>query len=126
MNNVASVVRGLNRNQKLRVINPDIGEVTVIIPQPRKTANVAPGVKQFVFTHTSGRMIGLNWSVPDDYDNWKECTLVEDIDGWQHALLLRKNDKTHLLTRQEPGEPDDWEDRGKVKEITEIRAETPS
>lgn len=91
-----------------------------MIPEPRETTDMAPGVKQFVFTHASGRMIGLNWEVPDDGDdNWEECTLVVDNDGWQHALLLRRNGDIHLLTRREPGEPDDWEDRGLVNEVVE-------
>lgn len=125
MEDVASIVRGLNRNQQLRLTDPDVGEVAVMIPEPRETADVAPGVKQFVFTHVSGRMIGLNWEVPDDGDDtWEECTLVADADGWQHVLLLRENGEVHLLTRHEPGEPDDWENRGIVNDLVEMETET--
>lgn len=124
MGDIASVVRGLNRNQQLRLTDPDVGEITVMIPEPRETADVTPGVKHFVFTHASGRMIGLNWEVPDDSDDtWEECTLVADADRWQHVLILRGNGEVHLLTRREPGEPDDWEDRGMVNEIVEVETE---
>lgn len=102
----------------MRVTDPDIGEVSVLVYRPQETAEVAPGIQQFIFTHESGQMIGMNRTLDAaEDDNWEACRLVVDEDGFQHALLLRPNGDLHLHTRREPGRPEDWEHRGLVQGI---------
>jgi hypothetical protein len=121
MSETATVVRDLNRGDTVRVTEPDIGEVSVLVYRPQETAEVAPGIQQFVFTHESGRIIGMNRSLGvDEDDDWDACRLVADPDGFQHALLLRGNGEVHLHTRREPGQPEDWEHRGVVKGIERL------
>jgi hypothetical protein len=116
MSEIATAVRDLSRGDTVRVTDPDIGEVGVLVQRPQETAEVAPGIQQFVFTHESGRIIGMNRSLgPDEDDGWDACRLVADPDGFQHALLLRSNGDVHLHTRREPGQPEDWEHRGLVE-----------
>jgi len=113
-----TVVRDLSRGDNARITDPDIGEVSVIVFRPQETAEVAPGIQQFVFTHQSGRMIGMNRTLDANEDSdWETCRLVVDEDGFQHALLLRSDNEVHLHTRREPGEPDDWEYRGAIQAI---------
>ncbi|WP_276259113.1 hypothetical protein [Haloglomus litoreum] len=124
MPEIATAVRDLSRGDTVRVTDPDIGEVEVLIQRPQETAEVAPGIQQFVFTHQSGRIIGMNRSLGvDEDDDWDVCRLVADPDGFQHALLLRSNGDVHLHTRREPGQPEDWEHRGVVEGLE--RAEPP-
>jgi hypothetical protein len=100
------------------VSDPDIGEVSVMIFEPQETAEITPGVQQFVFTHRSGRIVGMNRTLgPNEDHDWEACRLVADEDGFQHTLLLRPDGELHLHTRREPGEPDDWEHRGVVQDI---------
>lgn len=114
----ATVVRELSYGDTVRVTDPDIGEVTVFVYRPQETAEVAPGIQQFVFTHESGQIIGMNRTLDaDEDDDWEACRLVVDEDGFQHALLLRPNGDLHLHTRREPGRPEDWEHRGLVSDI---------
>jgi hypothetical protein len=121
MSETATVVRDLNRGDTVRVTEPDIGEVSVLVYRPQETAEVAPGIQQFVFTHESGRIIGMNRSLGvDEDDDWDACRLVADPDGFQHALLLRGNGEVHLHTRREPGQPEDWEHRGVVEGIERL------
>lgn len=122
MEAIHTVVRELERNDVVQLTEPDIGETTVLVPEPRETTTLNSGEEHFVFTHHSGRMIGLNWDAPDDGE-WDECVLVRDTDGYHHALLSRPNGETYLLTRREPGLPDDWEDRGVVTGIEAIETE---
>jgi hypothetical protein len=111
----ATVVRNLDHGDSVRVTDPDIGDVSVIVYRPTETADVAPGVQQFVFTHESGRIIGMNRTLGvDEESDWEACPLVVDEDGFQHALLLRADGDVHLHTRREPGQPEDWEHRGVV------------
>ena len=121
MSETATVVRDLNRGDTVRVTEPDIGEVSVLVYRPQETAEVAPGIQQFVFTHESGRIVGMNRSLGvDEDDDWDACRLVADPDGFQHALLLRGNGEVHLHTRREPGQPEDWEHRGVVEGIERL------
>jgi hypothetical protein len=123
MSESAAIVRGLTPGDEIRVTEPDIGKVAVIIPEPQETAEVAPGIQQFVFTHESGRIIGMNRSLGIDEDSgWETCRLVIDDDGFQHSLLLRSNGDVHLHTRREPGQPEDWEHRGVVEGIELLEA----
>jgi hypothetical protein len=119
----ATVVRDLTYGDTARVADPDVGEVSVMVFRPQETAEVAPGIQQFVFTHESGRIIGMNRTLAADEDgDWEACRLVVDDDGFQHALLLRPNGDLHLHTRREPGEPDDWEHRGVVQNIEPLES----
>lgn len=121
MSETATVVRDLNRGDTVRVTEPDIGEVSVLVYRPQETAEVAPGIQQFVFTHESGRIVGMNRSLGvDEDDDWDACRLVADPNGFQHALLLRGNGEVHLHTRREPGQPEDWEHRGVVEGIERL------
>lgn len=118
MSGTATVISDLNRGDRLRVSDPDIGEVSVIVHAPQETGEVAPGIQQFVFTHESGRIIGMNRSLGVDEDTgWDVCRLVVDEDGFQHAILVRTDGEVHLHTRREPGQPEDWEHRGVVKQV---------
>ena len=118
-----TVIRDLTYGDAARVTEPDIGEVSVMVFQPQETAEVAPGIQQFVFTHESGRIIGMNRTLGADEDgDWEACRLVVDEDGFQHALLLRPNGDLHLYTRREPGEPEDWEHRGVVQSIEPLES----
>lgn len=119
----ATVVRNLTYGDIARVTDPDIGEVSVVVFRPQETTEVAPGIQQFVFTHESGRIIGMNRTLDAGEDgDWETCRLVVDEDGFQHALLLRPNGDLHLHTRREPGEPDDWEHRGIVRDIDPLES----
>lgn len=121
MSDAATVVRELTHGDAVRVTEPDLGEVSVIVYEPQETMEVAPGIQQFVFTHESGQIIGMNRSLGADADNdWEACRLVIDDDGFQHALLLRPNEDVHLHTRREPGQPEDWEHRGVVEELERL------
>lgn len=121
MSEIADIVRELAPGDEVRVADPEIGEVAVMVRAPQETAEVAPGIQQFVFTHESGRIIGMNRSLGvDEDDGWEKCRLVMDEDGWQHTLLLRTNGDVHLHTRQEPGQPEDWEHRGVVEEMERL------
>lgn len=121
MSETATVVKELNRGDRLRVSDPDVGEVSVIVYAPQETAEVAPGIQQFVFTHEAGRIIGMNRSLGVDEDaGWDVCRLVVDEDGFQHALLVRSNGDVHLHTRREPGQPEDWEHRGVVEAVERL------
>lgn len=121
MPEVATVVRNLDHGDAVRVTDPNIGEVSVLVYEPQETAEIAPGIQQFVFTHESGRMIGMNRSLGvDEDDGWDTCRLVADADGFQHALLIRPSGEVHLHTRQEPGQPDDWKHRGVVDDIERL------
>jgi hypothetical protein len=123
MSDVATVVRGLDHGDGVSVTDPDIGEVSVVVHRPQETAEIGPGVQQFVFTHESGRIIGMNRSVGIDEDgDWEACPLVADEDGYQHALLLRSDGEVHLHTRREPGQPENWEHRGVVGGIERLDA----
>jgi hypothetical protein len=114
----ATVVRNLDHGDVVRVTDPDIGEVSVIVHSPQETAEIGPGIQQFVFTHESGRIIGMNRSIDlDEDDGWDACRLVIDEDGYQHALLVRASGDVHLHTRREPGQPEDWEHRGLVESL---------
>lgn len=119
----STVVRNLEHGDIARVTDPDIGEVSVMVFQPQETAEVAPGIQQFVFTHKSGQIIGMNRTLDANEDgSWEVCRLVIGEDGFQHALLLRSNGDLHLHTRREPGEPDDWEHRGVVQDIEPVES----
>lgn len=122
MGNTPAGVRDLERNDVVHLSEPDIGEVTVLIPEPRKTTTLTSGEEHFVFAHHSGRLIGLNWDASDDGE-WDECILVRDTDGYHHVLLCRPGGEVRLLTRREPGQPDDWENRGVVTEMEVIKSE---
>lgn len=118
MTETATVVRNLDHGDRVRMTDPDIGEVSVIVYRPQETAEIAPGIQQFVFTHNSGQIIGMNRSLEmDEDDDWDACPLVVDEDGYQHALLVRPSGEVHLHTRQEPGQPEDWEHRGVVRHL---------
>ena len=111
----ATVVRNLDHGDTVRVSEPDIGEVSVVVYRPRETAEIGPGIQQFAFTHESGRIIGMNRSLdPNEDSDWDACPLVIDEDGYQHALLTRSSGEVHLHTRREPGQPEDWEHRGVI------------
>jgi hypothetical protein len=123
MSEPATVVRNLDHGDVVRVTDPDVGEVSVVVYEPQETAEIAPGVQQFVFTHESGRIIGMNRNLGlDDDDGWEACRLVVDDDGFQHALLLRSNGDVHLHTRREPGQPEDWEHRGVVEQLDPLES----
>lgn len=123
MSDPATVVRELSYGDTVRVTDPDIGEVSVLVYRPQETAEVAPGIQQFVFTHESGQIIGMNRTLDATEDNaWEACRLVVDEDGFQHALLLRPNGDLHLHTRQEPGQPEDWEHRGVVRTLEPLES----
>lgn len=118
MSEIAEIVRALTPGDEVRVVEPEVGTVGVIIRGPQETAEIAPGIQQLVFTHESGRIIGMNRNLGvDEDDGWEICRLVVDEDGFQHALLLRKNGDVHLHTRREPGQPEDWEHRGVVEAV---------
>ena len=117
MSAIADVVRDMAPGDEICVADPEVGKVGVIIRGPQETAELGPGIQQFVFTHESGRIIGMNRNLGvDEDDGWEACRLVDE-DGFQHALLLRTNGDVHLHTRREPGQPEDWEHRGVVEEI---------
>lgn len=119
----STVVRNLEYGDTAHVTDPDIGEVSVMVFQPQETTEIAPGIQQFVFTHKSGQIIGMNRTLDASEDGgWEACRLVVDEDGFQHALLLRSNGDLHLHTRREPGEPDDWEHRGVVRNIEPLES----
>lgn len=118
-----SAASDLKPETTLHIDDHDVGDVMVLISEPQETAQIEPGVEHFVFTHPSGKMIGLNWEVPEGSPDWESCTLVGDEDGFHHALLTRESGEVRLLTRRQPGEPDDWEDRGPVSDIEVL--ETP-
>lgn len=120
MVDITTAVRDLHRGDTLRIATPAVGDVTVLVPHPRESTRVEPGVEHLVFTRPNGRMVGLNWAPTDADPAWEECTLVADDDGYQHALLVRANDEVRLLTRREPGRPDDWEDRGRVTALERV------
>lgn len=121
MSKSATLVRNLDHGDAVRVTNPDIGEVSVIVHRPQETAKIAPGIQQFVFTHESGRIIGMNRSLEiDENDGWDVCRLVVDEDGYQHVLLIRPSGEVHLHTRREPGQPDDWKHRGVIGSIERL------
>jgi hypothetical protein len=123
MSETATVVRDLTPGDEVRVRGPDVGRVAVIVQGPQEIAEVAPGVQQFVFTHESGRIIGMNRNLGlDEDDGWEACRLVVDDDGFQHALLLRSNGDVHLHTRREPGQPEDWEHRGVVEQLDPLES----
>lgn len=118
-----TVVRELSYGDTARVSDPDIGEVSVLVYRPQETAEVAPGIQQFVFTHESGQIIGMNRTLDaNEDDNWEACRLVIDEDGFHHALLLRPNGDLHLHTRREPGRPEDWEHRGVVQTLEPLES----
>jgi hypothetical protein len=121
MSEAATVVRNLDHGDTVRVSDPDVGEVTVVIYRPQETAEIGPGIQQFVFTHESGRIIGMNRSLDiDEESDWDACPLVVDEDGFQHTLLVRPSGEVHLHTRREPGQPEDWEHRGVVCDIERL------
>ncbi|MFB6165354.1 MAG: hypothetical protein ABEJ31_09380 [Haloarculaceae archaeon] len=118
MSDPAAVVRNLDHGDLLRVADPDVGEVSVIVYRPQETDEIAPGIQQFVFTHESGQIIGMNRSLEvNEDDGWDACPLVVDEDGYHHALLVRPSGDVHLHTRREPGQPGDWEHRGVVRDL---------
>lgn len=123
MGDLPADVRELELNDVVQLTEPDIGQATVLVPEPRETTTLESGEEHFVFTHHSGRMIGLNWDAGDG--EWTECVLVRDTDGFHHAILCQPDGEVRLLTRREPGQPDDWEDRGDVTrmEVVETRSE---
>lgn len=119
----ATVVRELSYGDTLHVTDPDIGEVSVMVCRPQETAEIAPGIQQFVFTHESGQIIGMNRRLDAaEDDNWEVCRLIVDEDGFQHALLLRPNGDLHLHTRREPGRPEDWDHRGVVRNLEPLES----
>jgi hypothetical protein len=121
MSDPATVVRELTYGDTARITDPDVGEVSVVVYEPQETTEIAPGIQQFVFTHESGRIIGMNRATGVDANaGWEECRLVVDEDGFQHALLVRSNGELHLHTRREPGQPEDWEHRGEVMGIESL------
>lgn len=121
MPEAATVVRNLDHGDAVRVTDPDIGEVSVIVYRPQETTELGPGIQQFVFTHESGRIIGMNRSIDlEESGDWEACPLVIDEDGYQHALLVRPNGEVHIHTRREPGQPEDWEHRGVVGSIERL------
>lgn len=121
MSEAASVVEELDYGDTVRVTDPDLGEVSVIVYRPQQTAEIAPGIQQFVFTHESGRAIGMNRSVGvDENGGWNAARLVADEDGYQHVLLVRAGGDVDLHTRREPGQPEDWEHRGRVRELDPV------
>lgn len=119
MANVATVVRNLTRGDVFQVTEPDLGRMKLLIPGPRKTTEIEPRTQQFVFTHPSGRMIGFNYEA-GGRDDWEECRLVADTDGYHHVLLLHPDGNVIVYTRREPGQPGDWERRGQVSNIKVI------
>lgn len=123
MAEIARVVRELSPGDEIIVADPEVGKVGVIIRAPQETAKIAPGIQQFVFTHESGRIIGMNRNLGvDEDDGWEMCRLVVDEDGFQHALLVRQNGDVHLHTRRPPGQPEDWEHRGIVEAIERLES----
>jgi hypothetical protein len=121
MPEAATVVRNLDHGDTVRLTDPDVGVVSVVIYRPQETAEIGPGIQQFVFTHESGRIIGMNRSLDSNEDSdWEACPLVVDEDGFQHALLVRPSGEVHLHTRREPGQPEDWEHRGVVGGIQRL------
>ena len=87
--------------------SPEIGTVSVLRPKSREQTQLGNGRHHVVFVRPNGRMIGMN--VPKDIEP-EQCILVEDEEGYQHAVVGH-NGNSALLTRRQPGEPDDWERR---------------
>lgn len=96
------------RGDRLQVQSPDIGEVTVLLADPRKRTRLEDGKNHLVFVRANGRMVGIN--VPGDIDV-DRCLLLEDGDGFQHAAVRGAESGALLFTRRPPGQPDDWERR---------------
>lgn len=102
---------------RLSIESPDIGEVTVLLPNPRERTTLQDGRSHLVFVLGNGRMVGIN--VPDEIDV-ERCILVEDADGFQHALVRDDDGSSFLFTRRQPGQPDDWEERERFETSTVI------
>jgi hypothetical protein len=96
------------RGDRILIESPDIGEVTVLFSEPRERTRLQDGRNHLVFVRSSGRMVGMNTSGDIDIDR---CILVEDEDGFQHAVVRGAESGASLFTRRPPGEPDDWERR---------------
>lgn len=96
------------RGDRLLIESPDIGEVTVLLPHSKKQTRLQDGRDHLVFVRANGRMVGIN--VPGDIDV-DRCILLEDEDGFQHAVVRGAKSEAFLFTRRPPGQPDDWERR---------------
>lgn len=109
------------RGDQLLIKSPEVGKVTVLLPEPRKRTTLQDGRHHFVFVRPSGRMVGMN--VPGDIDV-ERSLLVEDEDGFQHAIVAGFNGEAALYTRRPPGQPDDWEQRDTIEPSAITKAET--
>lgn len=117
MSETATRLRNVERGETFEIRDPEVGEVSVFATEPQQSTTMADGVVHFVFTHESGRMIGLNWTPPQGAGDWSDCILVADEDGYHHGLITTTDGETVLVTRREPGRPDDWEIRGAVSDL---------
>lgn len=96
------------RGDRLLIQSPDIGEVTVLLPDSREETRLKDGRNHLVFVRANGRMVGIN--LPGDIDV-ERCLLLEDDEGFQHAVVRGAESEPLLFTRRPPGQPDDWERR---------------
>lgn len=111
-----SPIWNVQPGDQLTIRSPDVGPVTVLLPKPKKHTKLKDGTDHVVFVRPNGRMIGMNTDVSV---NENQCILVEDEDGFQHALV-GYTDEPVVMTRRQPGEPSDWEQRdGFEIELTE-------
>lgn len=95
-----------DRHDQFAIESPDIGDVTVLLPEPKERTQLSDGRNHLVFVRPNGRMVGLNAPVDVDVE---DCVLLEDEEGFQHAIADSDDSGAVLLTRRPPGEPDDWE-----------------
>lgn len=98
----------VNRGDKLRIQSPDIGDVTVLVSEPRKETTLPDGRAHAVFVLSDGQMAGINFPPETDIER---SILVEDEDRYQHIIGRTVDGKELILTRREPGQPEDWEER---------------
>lgn len=98
----------VKRGNQLRVQTPDIGDVTVLVPKPREETTLPEGRDHAVFVRANGQMVGINF--PPELEI-ERSILVEDEDLYQHVFAQTSSGEELVLTRRQPGQPDDWEQR---------------
>lgn len=98
----------VKRGDQLRIESPGIGEATVLVSEPRERTTLSDGRSHAVFVRADGRMVGVNFPPETEVER---AILVEDEDRFQHVLVQATTGEEVLMTRRQPGQPDDWEQR---------------
>lgn len=97
-----------NRGDQLRIDSPDIGDVIVLVSEPREQTTLPDGRAHAVFVRANGQMVGVNFPANLELER---SILVEDEDLYQHIVARTSSGDELILTRRQPGQPEDWERR---------------